>query len=65
VQAAAATTESKPLPGRLRALLRPWQAARTLARAFGTANASAVLAVWAVAMVLMGVLPLAMAAITR
>jgi hypothetical protein len=58
-------TEREPLPGRGRTLLRPWQAARRLGRAFGTASASAVLAVWAVAMVLMGVVPMAMAAIAR
>jgi hypothetical protein len=57
-------TEPTPLPG-WRALLWPWQAARRVGRAFGTASASAVLAVWAVAMVLMGVVPMAMAAIDR
>ena len=58
-------TEPEPLPGRGRTPLRPWHAARRLGRAFGTASASAVLAVWAVAMVLMGVVPMAMAAIAR
>jgi hypothetical protein len=48
-----------------RTVLWPWQAARRLGRAFGTARASAVLAVWAVAMVLMGVVPMAMATIAR
>jgi hypothetical protein len=61
----AARDEQKQLPGRRRPLLWPWQAARKLGRAFGTASASAVLAVWAVAMVLMGVVPMAMAAIAR
>jgi uncharacterized membrane protein YphA (DoxX/SURF4 family) len=57
--------EPKPRPGRRRTPLWPWQAVRRLGRAFGTASASAVLAVWAVAMVLMGVVPMAMAAIAR
>jgi hypothetical protein len=57
--------EPKPLPGRRRTLLWPWQATRRLGRAFGTASAGGVLAVWAVAMVLMGVVPMAMAAIAR
>jgi hypothetical protein len=57
--------EPKPLTGGRRALAWPWRAARRLGWAFGTASASAVLAVWAVAMVLMGVVPMAMAAITR
>lgn len=45
------------------AALRPGWAARRLSLAFGTANASAVLTVWAVAMVLLGAAPLAVAAV--
>ncbi len=67
--AAAATqpdaVETAPLPGRRLALLRPDRAARRLGRAFGTASASAVLTVWAVAMLAMGVAPMAQAALDR
>jgi hypothetical protein len=52
-----------PLPGARLALLQPGPAARRLGLAFGTASASAVLAVWAVVMVLMmGAAPMAIAA---
>jgi hypothetical protein len=52
-----------PLPGGRLALLQPGPAARRLGLAFGTAGASAVLAVWAVVMtVALGVAPMAMAA---
>jgi hypothetical protein len=43
-------------------VLRPVHAARRLAVAFGAASASAVLTVWAVAMLLMGAAPMALAA---
>jgi hypothetical protein len=68
--AAAATAPGPPipvmalLPGRL-ALLQPGPAARRLGLAFGTASASAVLTVWAVVMVLMGIAPMAIAAVHR
>jgi hypothetical protein len=44
-------------------VLRPVHAARRLAVAFGAASASAVLTVWAVAMLLMGAAPMALAAV--
>jgi hypothetical protein len=53
---------ASPPRGRL-AVLQPGWAARRLGLAFGTASASAVLAVWAVVMVLlMGATPMAIAA---
>jgi hypothetical protein len=68
-EAAAAAAVPGPLAviapsGRL-ALLQPGPAARRLGLAFGTASASAVLTVWAVVMVLMGVAPMAIAAAHR
>jgi len=47
------------------AVLQPGPAARRLGRAFGTASASAVLAVWAIVMMLMGAAPMAIAAAHR
>jgi hypothetical protein len=56
---------ASPSRGRL-ALLQPGPAARRLGLAFGTASASAVLAVWAVVMVvLLGAAPMAIAAAHR
>lgn len=54
-----------PLPSGRLAVLQPVPAARRLGRAFGTASASAVLAVWATVMVVMGVTPMAIAAVHR
>jgi hypothetical protein len=54
---------AEPLPARPVTLLHPERAARKLAVAFGTASASAVLTVWAVAMLLLGAAPMAMTAI--
>lgn len=45
------------------AALRPVSAARRLSQAFGTASASAVLTLWAIAMLAMGATPMAMAAV--
>jgi hypothetical protein len=63
--AQADAADTAPLPGRRLALLRPMPAARRLGRAFGTASASAVLTVWAVAMLLVGAGPMAITALDR
>jgi hypothetical protein len=60
-----AAADTVPMPAGRLTLLRPDRAARRLGRAFGTASASAVLTVWAVAMLLMGATPMALAAIQR
>jgi hypothetical protein len=64
VEASQPTAPVQPAHGRLGAL-HPGPAARRLGRAFGTASASAVLAVWATVMVMMGAAPMAIAAAHR
>ena len=57
--------DAAPDQDRPRARLRPASAARRLGVAFGAASASAVLTLWAVAMVAMGAAPMALAAVHR